>query len=98
MRTADLETGIGKRLLELGRSAAVVARELDAFEADLTDLHKGLGKGDLLVHILRGNPLVESVELKRDLAGTAGLAATSDATGSHGKRRARSHSTEKVST
>ena len=86
MRAASDKTGVRQRLLQLGRRAIVIAGELDTFEADFTDLDKGLGKGDLLLGILRRNPLVEGVELERDLARARELAALGDATG-HGRER-----------
>ena len=71
VRAAGDETCVRKHRLKLGGVSAVVARELDALEADFGNLLECLGEGDLTHRVLRRNPLVERVELQGDLAGAA---------------------------
>src|SRR5574344_5252 len=98
VRAAGRKTGVSEHLLELGRARPVVAGELDAFESDRGDLLERLFEGDLADRILRGNPLVERIELEGDLAGTARFADAGHAAGSDRERGSGGSAAEEVST
>ena len=96
VRTDRDEARVSEHSLKLLRLRVVVARELDALEADLADLLERLREREGLLLVLGGDPLVQRIELQGDLAGTAGLA-EGRAAGGRSERGGGGHAAEEVS-